>query len=127
MEKAAFGWRSRDIRPELMQKMGFPGGSDGKESACSAGDPASIPELERCPRALQPTPSILPWEIPWTEKPGRPQSVGWQKVEHDTVTNTRCREKKKSRPGVQGFYLQRDSHRSSVHLFANLFPNWVFI
>ena len=26
---------------------GFPGGSDGKESACNAGDPGSIPELER--------------------------------------------------------------------------------
>ena len=24
----------------------FPGGSDGKESACSAGDPGSIPGLE---------------------------------------------------------------------------------
>ena len=27
--------------------LGFPGGSDGKESACSAGDLDSIPELER--------------------------------------------------------------------------------
>ena len=26
---------------------GFPGGSDSKESACNAGDPGSIPELER--------------------------------------------------------------------------------
>ena len=28
---------------------GFPGGSDGKESACSAGDMASIPRLGRSP------------------------------------------------------------------------------
>ena len=27
----------------------FPGGSDGKESACSAGDPGSIPGLGRSP------------------------------------------------------------------------------
>ena len=27
--------------------MGFPGGSDGKESACNAGDPGSIPGLGR--------------------------------------------------------------------------------
>ena len=27
--------------------MGFPGGSDSKESACKAGDPSSIPELGR--------------------------------------------------------------------------------
>ena len=29
--------------------MGFPGGSDGKESACRAGDPGSIPGLGRSP------------------------------------------------------------------------------
>ena len=29
--------------------MGFPHGSDGKESACSAGDPGSIPRLGRSP------------------------------------------------------------------------------
>ena len=29
--------------------IGFPGGSDGKESACNAGDPGSIPKLERSP------------------------------------------------------------------------------
>ena len=28
---------------------GFPGGSDGKESACNAGDPGSIPGLRRSP------------------------------------------------------------------------------
>ena len=27
----------------------FPGGSDGKELACNAGDPGSIPESGRCP------------------------------------------------------------------------------
>ena len=29
--------------------MGFPGGSDGRESACSAGDPGSVPGLGRSP------------------------------------------------------------------------------
>ena len=29
--------------------MGFPGGSDGKESACNAEDPSSIPGLGRSP------------------------------------------------------------------------------
>ena len=29
--------------------MGFPGGSDGEESACSAGDLVSIPGLGRSP------------------------------------------------------------------------------
>ena len=29
--------------------MGFPGGSDHKESACNVGDPGSIPGSGRCP------------------------------------------------------------------------------
>ena len=35
--------------PEVILKLGFPGGSDGKESACSAGDQDSISGLERSP------------------------------------------------------------------------------
>ena len=27
--------------------------------------------------------SILAWGIPWTEEPGRPQSMGLQRVGHD--------------------------------------------
>ena len=27
--------------------------------------------------------SILAWEIPWTEEPGRLQSMGLQRVRHD--------------------------------------------
>ena len=33
----------------LSKRMGFPGGSDGKESACNVGDPGSIPGLGRVP------------------------------------------------------------------------------
>ena len=33
-----------------MGLVGFPGGSDGKESACDAGDPGLIPSQGRCPR-----------------------------------------------------------------------------
>ena len=29
---------------------GFPGSSAGKESACNAGDPGSVPGLGRCPK-----------------------------------------------------------------------------
>ena len=32
-----------------MPKVAFPGGSDGKESACTSGDPGSIPGLGRSP------------------------------------------------------------------------------
>ena len=30
--------------------------------------------------------SILAWKIPWTEEPGRLQSMGSQKVRHDLIT-----------------------------------------
>ena len=42
---------SRRIRKSvcLAEGMGFPGGSDGKESACNAGDLGSIPGLGRSP------------------------------------------------------------------------------
>ena len=44
--------------------MGFPGGSDGKESACNAGDLGLIPGFEKIlwSRAGQPTPVFLPGE-----------------------------------------------------------------
>ena len=32
--------------------------------------------------------STLAWRIPWTEEPGRLQSIGLQRVGHDRVTNT---------------------------------------
>ena len=32
--------------------------------------------------------SILAWRIPWTEEPGRPQSMGSQRVGHNWPTNT---------------------------------------
>ena len=40
-------WR-RDRLPTAVF-LGFPGGSNGKESACNAGDPVSIPGLGRFP------------------------------------------------------------------------------
>ena len=30
--------------------------------------------------------SILDWEIPWIEEPGRLQSMGWKRVEHNLMT-----------------------------------------
>ena len=37
-------------------------------------------------RARQPTPVFLPGESPWTEEPGRLQSMGLQRVGHDWAT-----------------------------------------
>ena len=44
----------------------FPGGSDGKESACNAGDPGLIPGLGRSPGEGHGN----PLRYSWTEEPG---------------------------------------------------------
>ena len=51
----------------LVASLDFPGGSDGKESACNAGDLDSIPRLGRSPGEGNGTvhSSILAWRIPW--------------------------------------------------------------
>ena len=53
-------------------------------------DLGSIPGLGGIPpggRAWQPIPVFLPGESPWTEEPGRLQSMGSQRVGHDCATN----------------------------------------
>ena len=107
--------------------MGFPGSSAGKEFACNAGDPGSIPGSGRSTgegisyplqyswaslvahmvknlsamwdtwvrslgwgdpleKGIATLSSILAWRVPWTEEPGRLQSMGSQRVGHDWVT-----------------------------------------
>ena len=55
-------------------RWGFPGSSDGKESACNAGDLGLIPGSGRqedpLEKGLATHSSIPAWEIPWTEEPG---------------------------------------------------------
>ena len=61
--------------------MGFPGGSDGKSSVCSAGDLASISGLGRSLEKEMATHfSPCAWKIPWTEEPSKLQPVGTQRV-----------------------------------------------
>ena len=58
--------------------------TDGKESACSAGDLGSIPGLGRSPEKERATnSSILAWKISCTEEPGGLQSMGLQRAGHD--------------------------------------------
>ena len=68
----------------ILYYLGFPGGSDGKESACNKGDPGSIPGREDpLEKEMETHSSILAWRIPWTEEPGGLQSTGSQRVGHD--------------------------------------------
>ena len=69
----------------------FPGGISGKEPGLTANaveerEERFDPWVRKIPwrRAWEPTPgSIHAWRIPWTEKSGRLQSTGSQRVRHD--------------------------------------------
>ena len=64
--------------------MGFPGGSNSKESARKVGDLGWIPGSEDPLEEEMATHStILAWRIPWTKEPGGLQFMGSQRVGHD--------------------------------------------
>ena len=65
--------------------MGFPGGSDGKESTCNAGDPGSIPVLGRSPGEGNwlPTPVFLT-----EESHGQRSLVGCSPWDHKELDTT---------------------------------------
>ena len=66
---------------------GFPGGSVGKESACSAGDQGLISGLGRSSGAGNSNLLLYSClEIPWAEEPGGLQSMGSQRVGHNWAT-----------------------------------------
>ena len=65
--------------------MGFPGGSDGKESACKCRRPGFDPWVGKipCRTGWQLTLVFLPRKPPWTEEPGELQSMGSKRVGHN--------------------------------------------
>ena len=83
--------------------MSFPGGSVGKEPAYQCRrckgcmfDPQVGPILWRrkwqplqysLEKAMAPHSSTRAWKIPWTEEPGRLQSMGSLRVGHDWATS----------------------------------------
>ena len=79
-------------REDLLEKgtathcgiLGFPGGSDGKESACNAGDLGSSPGLGRSPEEGNGYPlHYSGLEKPMDREPGGLQSTGSQRVRHN--------------------------------------------
>ena len=74
---------------------GFSGGSDSKVSVCNAGHNLqcclqfwvrSLGQEDPLEKEMATHSSILAWKIPWTEEPGRLQSMGSQRVGHDWAT-----------------------------------------
>ena len=62
----------------------FPGGSDGKESACNS-DLGFVAWAGKIPlqKGMATHSSIIAWRIPWAEEPGGLQSTGSLTVGHD--------------------------------------------
>ena len=74
--------------------MGFPGGSDKKESASNAGDLSSIPGPGRSSLGLEDPlekgmatdSSIFAWRIPWTEEPSSRKELDTTETDSFTFT-----------------------------------------
>ena len=81
-----FFWNSRAFSV-IQWMLGFPGGSDSKASACSAGDLGLIPGLGRSSGEGNDNPLQNRTCVPWMEEPDRLQSMGSQRVGHDWVTS----------------------------------------
>ena len=74
-------WR-RDRLPTPVF-LGFPGGSDGKESACNVGDLVrSLGWEDALEKGKANHSSVPAFRFPRTEEPGRLQSIGSQRVRH---------------------------------------------
>ena len=64
--------------------LGFPRGSDDKESACSAGDQVqSLSWEDPLEKGMATDSRILAWRIPCTEGRGGLQSMELQRAGHD--------------------------------------------
>ena len=69
--------------------LGFPGGSDGKESTCNAGDLGSISDLGRSPGEGNGNPLHYSCQENSMDRGAfGPQSLRMQRVGHDSATNT---------------------------------------
>ena len=66
---------------------GFPGGSVVKNLPASEETQVqSLGQEDPMEQETTTHSSILPWEIPWTEKPGWLQSMWWQRVTYKLAT-----------------------------------------
>ena len=70
-------WTGVSWQRQCSHPLGFPGGWDDKESACSVGDLGLIPGWEDTLEKKMATHyRIHAWKIPWAKEPGRLQSMG---------------------------------------------------
>ena len=65
--------------------------------------------------------SILAWKIPWTEDPGRLQSMGSQRVRHDWVTSLHFT--LWSNYSTRMYLPKRKERKESLYLYKDLYTN----
>ena len=75
--------------PPFASEFIYPGGSDDKSSGLQCGRPRiwSLGWEDLLEKEMATHSSTLAWKMPWTEKPGRLQSMGSQRVRHDWATS----------------------------------------
>ena len=83
----AWTWALPSVDAPLSYLPIFPGGSDGKASACSAGDQSLISGLGWSPEGNGNPLQYSCLENPMREEPGRLHSMGLQRVGHDWATS----------------------------------------
>ena len=81
MQRVCVQVKSKEQPVSYKLVLAIPGGSDGKDSACSAVQ--SLSQEDLLEEGMATHSSILTWRIPWTEESGRLWFVGLQRVGHD--------------------------------------------
>ena len=84
----AWPWEYNDL-PQVMQLKVFPSGSVVKNlPAMQETRVLSLGQENPREQEMATHSTILAWRIPWTEEPGKLQSMEFQRVGHNCMTNT---------------------------------------
>ena len=82
-------WNTNYFCTKIVGNQGFPGSTVVKNLPSIQETLSSIAGLGRSlEKGMATHSNILAWKFPWTEEPGRLQSLGSQRVWHDWATNT---------------------------------------
>ena len=80
-------WITDKLKWHTHTVQGFPSGTSGKEPACQyrrrENQVRSLGREDALEEVMATHSSILAWKIPWTEEPGRLQSILGHRVGHD--------------------------------------------
>ena len=111
-----------------MVEKGFPGGWDGKESACNSGDLGSIPGEDPLEKEMATGSSILACRIPWTGKPGRLQRGDMTEQLTNTHTHTHAHTQLlKRNKKVNHLFIAHEWHEIRICILKWLYQKPAFL